>query len=125
MALPPCHVMSQFYVNKDKELSCHMYQRSVDVFLGLPFNIASYALLTHLIAHHCELKVGELIISTGDTHIYQDHIEQVKTQLSRTEFPAPTLYLSAQKTNIFEMRMEDIHLDNYESHGQIKANMAV
>ena len=125
MALPPCHVMSQFYVNKNKELSCHMYQRSVDVFLGLPFNIASYALLTHLIAHHCGLKVGELIISTGDTHIYKDHIEQVKEQLSREEFPLPTLMLNSLKNNIFEMTMQDIHLENYQSHGAIKANMAV
>ncbi len=125
MALPPCHVMSQFYVNKNKELSCHMYQRSVDVFLGLPFNISSYALLTHLIAHHCGLKVGELIISTGDTHIYKDHVEQVKEQLSREEFPSPLLMLNSQKTNIFEMTMQDIHLENYQSHGQIKANMAV
>lgn len=125
MALPPCHVMSQYYVNKNNELSCHMYQRSVDVFLGLPFNISSYALLTHLIAHHCGLKVGELIISTGDTHIYKDHIEQVKEQLTRTEFPAPTLMLNSQKNNIFEMTMQDIHLENYQSHGPIKANMAV
>ena len=125
MALPPCHVMSQFYVNKNKELSCHMYQRSVDVFLGLPFNISSYALLTHLIAHHTGLKVGELIISTGDTHIYKDHVEQVKEQLTREEFSAPLLMLNSQKTNIFEMTMQDIHLENYQSHGQIKANMAV
>ena len=125
MALPPCHVMSQFYVNKNKELSCHMYQRSVDVFLGLPFNISSYALLTHLIAHHCGLKVGELVISTGDTHIYKDHIEQVKEQLSREEFPLPTLMLNSLKNNIFEMTMQDIHLENYQSHGAIKANMAV
>jgi thymidylate synthase len=125
MALPPCHVMSQFYVNKNKELSCHMYQRSVDVFLGLPFNIASYALLTHLLAHHCGLKVGELVISTGDTHIYKDHIEQVKEQLTRETYPLPTLMLNASKTNIFEMTMEDIHLENYQSHGPIKATMAV
>jgi thymidylate synthase len=125
MALPPCHVMSQFYVNKNKELSCHMYQRSVDVFLGLPFNIASYALLTHLIAHHCGLKVGELIISTGDTHIYTDHVEQVKEQLTREEFLLPTLMLNSLKNNIFEMTMQDIHLENYQSHGAIKANMAV
>jgi thymidylate synthase len=125
MALPPCHVMSQFYVNKNKELSCHMYQRSVDVFLGLPFNIASYALLTHLLAHHCNLKVGELVISTGDTHIYKDHIEQVKEQLKREPYPLPTLMLNASKTNIFEMTMEDIHLENYQSHGPIKASMAV
>ena len=125
MALPPCHVMSQFYVNKNKELSCHMYQRSVDVFLGLPFNIASYALLTHLLAHHCDLKVGELVISTGDTHIYKDHIEQVKEQLTREPHPLPTLMLNASKTNIFEISMEDIHLENYQSDGPIKATMAV
>lgn len=125
MALPPCHVMSQFYVNKNNELSCHMYQRSVDVFLGLPFNIASYALLTHLIAHHCGFKVGELIISTGDTHIYKDHVEQVKEQLTREEYPAPTLHLNPGKTNIFEVDMFDIQLSNYQSHGQLKATMAV
>jgi thymidylate synthase len=125
MALPPCHVMSQFYVNKNKELSCHMYQRSVDVFLGLPFNIASYALLTHLLAHHCGLKVGELVISTGDTHIYKDHIEQVKEQLQREPFSLPTLQLNQEKTNLFEMTMEDIKLENYQSHGTIKAPMAV
>ena len=125
MALPPCHVMSQFYVNKNKELSCHMYQRSVDVFLGLPFNIASYALLTHLIAHHCNLKVGELIISTGDTHIYTNHVEQVKEQLSREPHPLSTLMLNTQKNNIFEMTMQDIHLENYQSHESIKAKMAV
>ena len=125
MVLPPCHVMSQFYVNKNKELSCHMYQRSVDVFLGLPFNIASYALLTHLLAHHTGLKVGELVISTGDTHIYKDHIEQVKEQLTHEPYPLPTLMLNAEKNNIFEMTMADIHLENYQSHGPIKASMAV
>jgi thymidylate synthase len=91
MALPPCHVLAQFYVSNGK-LSCHMYQRSVDVFLGLPFNIASYALLTHMIAQVCDLKVGELVISTGDTHIYSNHIEQVKEQLSREEYPLPALF---------------------------------
>jgi thymidylate synthase len=125
MALPPCHVMSQFYVNKNRELSCHMYQRSVDVFLGLPFNIASYALLTHLLAHHTGLKVGELVISTGDTHIYKDHIEQVKEQLTRETYPLPTLMLNASKTNLFEMTMADIHLENYQSHGPIKATMSI
>ena len=125
MALPPCHVMSQFYVNKNKELSCHMYQRSVDVFLGLPFNIASYALLTHLLAHHLGYKVGELIISMGDTHIYENHVEQVKEQLSREEFPAPKLVLNPTVTNIFNISMNDIVLDGYQSHGQIKAVMAV
>jgi thymidylate synthase len=125
MALPPCHVMSQFYVNKNRELSCHMYQRSVDVFLGLPFNIASYALLTHLIAHHCGYRVGELIISTGDTHIYTNHVEQVKEQLSRDPLPLPTLMLPVEKKDIFTMTMADIHLEGYTSHGPIKAEMAV
>jgi len=125
MALPPCHVMSQFYVNKNKELSCHMYQRSVDVFLGLPFNIASYALLTHLIAHHLGYGVGELMISMGDTHIYSDHVEQVKEQLTREEYPLPTLLLNSQKTDIFEMTMQDIALEGYQSHGPLKATMAV
>ena len=125
MALPPCHVMSQYYVNKNKELSCHMYQRSVDVFLGLPFNIASYALLTHLLAKSCGYKVGELIISMGDVHIYENHVEQVKEQLTRTEFPLPTLMLNYDKKSIFEFTMDDIYLDGYQSHGQIKATMAV
>jgi len=125
MALPPCHVMSQFYVNKNNELSCHMYQRSVDVFLGLPFNIASYALLTHLIAHVCNLKVGELIISTGDTHIYLNHTEQVKEQLMRTTLPAPQLWLNPDIKNIDDFTMADIRLDGYTSHGTIKADMAV
>jgi thymidylate synthase len=125
MALPPCHVMSQFYVNKNKELSCHMYQRSVDVFLGLPFKISSYALLTHLIAHVCDLTVGELIISTGDTHIYENHIEQVKEQLSRTPLKEPKLWLNPEIKEIDKFTMSDIRLDGYESHGPIKAEMAV
>jgi len=125
MALPPCHVMSQFYVNKNKELSCHMYQRSVDVFLGLPFNIASYALLTHLIAQVCGLKVGELVISTGDTHIYSNHIEQVREQLTREPLAAPTLWLNPEITDINKFKMEDIKLENYNSLASIKAEMAV
>jgi len=125
MALPPCHVMSQYYVNKNNELSCHMYQRSVDVFLGLPFNIASYALLTHMLAQVCDLKVGELIISTGDTHIYKDHIEQVKEQLTREEYPQPTLWLNPEVKSIDNFTMDDIKLQNYVSHDSIKAKMAV
>ncbi len=125
MALPPCHVMSQFYVSKSGKLSCHMYQRSVDVFLGLPFNIASYALLTHMLAQVCGYTVGELIISTGDTHIYKDHIDQVKEQLSREAFPNPTLWLNSDIKDIDKFTINDIKLVNYESHGTIKANMAV
>lgn len=125
MALPPCHVLCQFYVNKNKELSCHMYQRSVDVFLGLPFNIASYALLTHLIAQVCDLTVGELIISTGDTHIYKDHVDQVKEQLTRETLPLPTLKLDPEVKTITWFKMQDIELLNYSSHGPIRAKMAV
>lgn len=125
MALPPCHVMCQFNVSKSGELSCHMYQRSVDVFLGLPFNIASYALFTHMIAQVCGLKVGDLVISTGDTHIYKDHIDQVKQQLTREEFPAPTLKLNPEITDITKFTMVDIELVGYKSHESIKAAMAV
>jgi len=125
MALPPCHIMSQFYVNKNNELSCHMYQRSVDVFLGLPFNIASYALLTHMIAHVCNLKVGELMISMGDTHIYKDHVEKVKEQLTKEEYPPPRLFLNFDIKDITEFTMDDIHLEDYQSHGPLKAPMAV
>jgi len=124
MALPPCHVLAQFYVSNGK-LSCHMYQRSVDVFLGLPFNIASYALLTHMIAQVCDLKVGELIISTGDTHIYSNHVEQVKEQLSREEYPLPLLFLNPDIKNINKFSMDDTLLFDYKSHGTIKADMAV
>ena len=125
MALPPCHVMSQFYVNKNKELSCHMYQRSQDVFLGAPFNYASYALLTHMIAQVCSLKVGELVISTGDTHIYSNHIDQVKTQLTRLPLALPTLWLNPEVKEIYKFTMKDIMLHNYECHSTIKAEMAV
>ena len=125
MALPPCHVMSQYYVNKNNELSCHMYQRSVDVFLGLPFNIASYALLTHMLAQVCDLSVGELIISTGDTHIYKDHIEQVNEQLRREMYKQPTLWLNPDIKDIDKFTMEDIKLIDYQSHDTIKAKMAV
>ena len=125
MALPPCHVMSQFYVSKNKELSCHMYQRSQDVFLGAPFNYASYALLTHMIAHVCGYGVGELIVSTGDTHIYQNHVDQVKEQLSREPYPLPKLWLNPAVTNIDSFTMDDIKIIDYQSHGQLKAPMAV
>ena len=113
MALPPCHVMFQFYVSKDGGLSCHMYQRSVDTFLGLPFNIASYALLTNMIAHVTGLTAKELVISTGDTHLYLDHVDQVKEQLNRQAFELPTLWLNPEVKNIDKFNMDDIELKNY------------
>jgi thymidylate synthase len=125
MALPPCHVMFQFYVSKDGGLSCHMYQRSVDTFLGLPFNIASYALLTNMIAHVTGLTAKELVISTGDTHLYLDHVGQVKEQLNRQAFELPTLWLNPEVKNIDKFNMDDIELKNYVSHDAIKAKMAV
>lgn len=125
MALPPCHVLAQFYVSGDGRLSCHMYQRSVDVFLGLPFNIASYALLTHMIAHVCSLKVGELVISTGDTHIYLDHQDQVRQQLEREPLELPELWLNPEIKDIDKFTMNDIQLVEYQSHDSIKASMAV
>lgn len=125
MALPPCHVMCQFFVSNDKKLSCHMYQRSVDVFLGLPFNIASYALFTHMIAQVCDYEVGELIISTGDTHIYTDHVDQVKEQLRRPSYPLSKLWLNPDIKEIDKFTMDDIKLEGYQSHGAIKAKMAV
>ena len=102
-----------------------MYQRSVDVFLGLPFNIASYALLTHIVAQLCDMQVGELIISTGDTHIYSNHIDQVQHQLTRYEYPLPTLKINPEIKALEDFKMEDFYLDNYLSHGVIRANMAV
>ena len=124
MALPPCHVMSQFNVTNGK-LSCQMYQRSCDMFLGVPFNIASYSLLTHMIAQVCDLEVGEFVHVLGDAHIYINHIEQVKEQLTRGPFPSPTLYLNPEIKLIDRFTMEDIELRNYTSHGPIKATMAV
>jgi thymidylate synthase len=107
MALPPCHVMAQFYVNNGK-LSCQMYQRSADMFLGLPFNIASYALFTHLIAQACYLEVGELVISIGDAHIYENHVDQVKEQLSRKPMSLPTLKLNPEIDVVMDFEMDDI-----------------
>lgn len=124
MALPPCHMMAQFYVNNGK-LSCQMYQRSADMFLGVPFNIASYALFTHMLAQVCHLEVDELIITFGDAHIYSNHIEQVKKQLSRTPLPFPVLELNSGIDVITDFGMEDVNLLNYQSHPAIKAEMAV
>ena len=124
MALPPCHMMAQFYVNNGK-LSCQMYQRSADFGLGIPFNIASYALFTHMIAQVCNLEVGELIITIGDAHIYNNHIEQVKEQLTRKPFPVSTLKLNSDISVITDFGMEDIELVGYESHPTISMPMAV
>ncbi|WP_370635431.1 thymidylate synthase [Pontibacillus sp. HN14] len=123
-ALPPCHILFQFYVVNGK-LSCQLYQRSGDVFLGIPFNIASYALLTHLIAEECGLEVGEFIHTIGDAHIYTNHIEQIKTQLSREMRPLPSLKIEKEGKSIFDVEIEDITLDGYDPHPRIKAPVAV
>jgi thymidylate synthase len=125
MALPPCHMFAQFYVGKDNRLSCQMYQRSMDTYLGGPFNIASYSLLTHMIAQVCGLGVGEFIHVIGDAHIYLNHIEQVKEQLSREPFPAPQLWLNPDISDITKFTMDDIKLLNYQSHPSLPAPMAV
>jgi len=125
MALPPCHCFAQFYVGRDGKLSCQMYQRSCDMFLGVPFNIASYSLLTHLIAQVCNLEVGEFVHVLGDAHIYLNHVEQVKEQLDREPLPAPQLWLNPEVTDITKFTMADIELEGYTSHASIKAEMAV
>ena len=124
MALPPCHAFFQFFVVGNK-LSLQMYQRSCDMFLGVPFNIASYSLLLHLIAQATNLEPGEFVHTLGDAHIYQNHFEQVKEQLSRKPFPLPKLLLNPEIKNIDDFKMEDIKLENYQFHPPIKAEMAV
>lgn len=124
MALPPCHAFFQFYV-ADGKLSCQLYQRSGDVFLGVPFNIASYALLTHLIAHETGLEVGEFVHTLGDAHIYHNHFDQIQLQLSREPRELATLRLNTEKSSVFEFEMADIQLENYNPHGRIKAPVAV
>lgn len=124
MALPPCHALFQFYV-ADNKLSCQLYQRSCDTFLGLPFNISSYALFTHMIAQQCDLEVGEFIWTGGDVHIYLNHLDQVNLQLSREPYPLPTLQIKRQPASIFDYQFEDFEILNYQSHPGIKAPIAV
>ena len=123
MALPPCHAFFQFYVAQ-KKLSCKLYQRSADLFLGVPFNIASYSLLTMMLAQVCHLKLGEFIISFGDLHLYHNHFEQVKTQLERKPYPLPQMKIKPEKS-LFDYKYENFELLNYQSHPSIKAPVAI
>jgi thymidylate synthase len=124
MALPPCHTLFQFYVANGK-LSCQLYQRSADTFLGVPFNIASYALLTMMVAQVCKLEVGDFIHTFGDAHIYTNHLEQVNLQLSRPIKPLPTMHINPEVTDIFNFKYEDFELQNYDPHPTIKGAVAV
>ncbi|MEM9492816.1 MAG: thymidylate synthase [Myxococcota bacterium] len=124
MALPPCHCLFQFYV-ADGRLSCQLYQRSADIFLGVPFNIASYALLTHMIAQQTDLAVGEFVWTGGDCHLYLNHLEQADEQLTRDPLPLPTLAIRRRPESLFDYRFEDFEILNYESHPHIRAAVAV
>lgn len=124
MKLPPCHLLFQFYVANNK-LSCQLYQRSADAFLGVPFNIASYSLLTYMLAQQCDLEVGEFIWTGGDCHIYSNHLEQVNLQLSRTPFALPQLVIKRKPDSLFDYQYDDFEIVNYQAHPHIKAEVAV
>jgi thymidylate synthase len=124
MALAPCHAFFQFYV-ADGKLSCQLYQRSADIFLGVPFNIASYALLTHMLAQQCNLEVGDFVWTGGDCHLYSNHLEQVELQLSRDFYPLPNLNILRKPDSIFDYEFEDFEISGYESHPAIKAPVAI
>jgi thymidylate synthase len=124
MALPPCHSLFQFYVANGK-LSCQLYQRSADTFLGVPFNIASYALLTHMVAQQCDLDVGDFIWTGGDTHLYSNHLEQTRLQLARQPLPLPRLHIKRRPADIFSYVYDDFEIVGYESHPHIKAPVAI
>lgn len=124
MALPPCHTMFQFYIANNK-LSCQLYQRSADIFLGVPFNIASYALLTHMVAQVCGLGVGDFVHTFGDAHLYLNHLEQTQEQLKREPFPLPQLKINPEVKDLFSFKYEDFELVNYQAHPHIKAPVAV
>lgn len=124
MALPPCHVLFQFYVANGK-LSCHLYQRSADIFLGVPFNIASYALLTMMVAQVTGYEAGEFVHSFGDAHLYLNHLDQARLQLQRTPYPLPTMWVNPDVRSLFEFSYEDFRLENYQSHPHIRAPIAV
>jgi thymidylate synthase len=124
MALTPCHALFQFYV-ADGKLSCQLYQRSADVFLGVPFNIASYALLTMMMAQVCGLQYGEFVHTFGDVHLYSNHVEQAKLQLTRKPFPLPTMKINPDVKDLFDFKFEDFTLENYQSHPHIKAPVAI
>jgi thymidylate synthase len=125
MALAPCHVMFQFYVSQSGKLSCQLYQRSADLFLGVPFNVASYAILTHMIAQVCDLRPGDFIHTIGDAHLYENHLDQAKLLLERDPRPLPTLALNPNIRNIDDFTFEDIAIENYDPHPAIKALVAV
>ena len=124
MALPPCHAFFQFYV-ADGKLSCQLYQRSADIFLGVPFNIASYALLTMMVAQVCDLELGEFVHTLGDAHIYSNHFEQTELQLSREPRPLPKMTINPKVKSIFDFKYEDFQLEDYDPHSHIKGKVAV